>query len=156
MGGQDYKGPNCLPQRGATLKWSGSLSMNGRYRRRSGKESACQCWRSKRCLLDPRIGKIPWSRKWQPTPVFLPGKSHGQRSLVGYSPRNWRAGHGWARSQAASCYGMQLVRSPQSCFCLLLLVSQTRHITSFISVLTLKMGQRKRYILQSPDQSLKK
>ena len=33
------------------------------------------------------VGKIPWRRKWQPTPVFLPGKSHGQRSLVGYSPR---------------------------------------------------------------------
>jgi len=31
-------------------------------------------------------GKIPWRRKWQPTPVLLPGKSHGQRSLVGYSP----------------------------------------------------------------------
>ena len=31
-------------------------------------------------------GSIPWRRKWQPTPVFLPGKSHGQRSLVGYSP----------------------------------------------------------------------
>jgi len=34
----------------------------------------------------PGSGKIPWSRKWQPTPVFLPGESHGQRSLVGYSP----------------------------------------------------------------------
>ena len=32
------------------------------------------------------VGKIPWRRKWQPTPVFLPWKSHGQRSLVGYSP----------------------------------------------------------------------
>ena len=32
-----------------------------------------------------RVGKIPWRRKWQPTPVFLPGKFHGQRSLVGYS-----------------------------------------------------------------------
>ena len=31
-------------------------------------------------------GKVPWRRKWQPTPVFLPGESHGQRSLVGYSP----------------------------------------------------------------------
>ena len=29
----------------------------------------------------------PWRRKWQPTPVFLPGKFHGQRSLAGYSPR---------------------------------------------------------------------
>ena len=31
--------------------------------------------------------KIPWRRKWQPTPVLLPGESHGQRSLAGYSPR---------------------------------------------------------------------
>ena len=40
------------------------------------------------------MGKIPWRRAWQPTPVFLPGKSHGQRSLAGYSP--WghrRVGH---------------------------------------------------------------
>ena len=36
--------------------------------------------------FDPCVGKIPWRRAWQPTPVFLPGKSHGQRSLVGYSP----------------------------------------------------------------------
>ena len=34
-----------------------------------------------RCRLDPWVGKLPWSRKWQPTPVFLPGESHGQRSL---------------------------------------------------------------------------
>ena len=45
-----------------------------------GKESACQC---RRCEFDPWVGKIPWRRKWQPTPVFLPGESHGQRSLVG-------------------------------------------------------------------------
>ena len=36
--------------------------------------------------FDPRVGKIPQRRKWQPTPVFLPGKSHGQMSLAGYSP----------------------------------------------------------------------
>ena len=36
--------------------------------------------------MNPWVGKIPWRRKWQPTPVFLPGESHGQRSLVGYSP----------------------------------------------------------------------
>ena len=34
----------------------------------------------------PWVGKIPWRREWLPTPVFLPGESHGQRSLVGYSP----------------------------------------------------------------------
>ena len=57
----------------------------------SGKESACQC---RRCGFDPCIRKIPWKRKRQPTPVFLPGKYHGQRSLAGYSP--WghkRIGH---------------------------------------------------------------
>ena len=53
----------------------------------SGKESACQCGRPK---FNPWVGKIPWRRKWQPTPVFLPGKSHGQRSLVGYSPQGLR------------------------------------------------------------------
>ena len=37
-------------------------------------------------LFDPWVGKIPWRRKWQLTPVFLPGESHRQRSLVGYSP----------------------------------------------------------------------
>ena len=36
--------------------------------------------------FDPGVRKIPWRRKWQPTPVFLPRKSHGWRSLVGYSP----------------------------------------------------------------------
>ena len=36
--------------------------------------------------FDPWVGKIPWRRKWQPTPVFLPGEFHGWRSLVGYSP----------------------------------------------------------------------
>ena len=34
----------------------------------------------------PGLGRFPWNRKWQPTLVFLPGKFHGQRSLVGYSP----------------------------------------------------------------------
>ena len=32
------------------------------------------------------FGKMPWRRTWQPTPIFLPGESHGKRSLVGYSP----------------------------------------------------------------------
>ena len=53
----------------------------------SGREPACQCWRLKRCRFNPWVRKIPWRRKGQPTPVFLPGESHGQRSLAGYSPR---------------------------------------------------------------------
>ena len=48
----------------------------------SGKESACQYRRHKRCGLDLWVGKIPWRREWQPTPVFVPGESHGQRRLV--------------------------------------------------------------------------
>ena len=52
----------------------------------SGKESACQCRRCKRGGFNPCIRKIPWRRKLQPIPVFVPGKFHGQRSLVGYSP----------------------------------------------------------------------
>ena len=49
---------------------------------------------------DPWVGKIVWRRKWQPTPAFLPGKSHRQRSLVGYSL--WgckRVGHDLATKQ---------------------------------------------------------
>ena len=52
----------------------------------SGEESACQCRRHRRCRFYPWVRKIPWRRAWQPTPVFLPGKSHRQRSLSGYSP----------------------------------------------------------------------
>ena len=49
----------------------------------SGKESTCQC---RRCKFNPWVRKIPWRWAWQFTPVFLPGESHGQRHLVGYSP----------------------------------------------------------------------
>ena len=54
----------------------------------TGKESSCQCRRRKRLGFDPWVRKIPWRRSWQPTPVFMPGESHGQRSLVGYSPQS--------------------------------------------------------------------
>ena len=40
----------------------------------------------RRCRFDPWVRKIPWRKAWQLTPIFLPGESHGQRSLVGYSP----------------------------------------------------------------------
>ena len=49
----------------------------------SGKEFTCQCWNHG---IDLWLCKVPGRRKWQPTPVFLPGKSHGQRSLAGCSP----------------------------------------------------------------------
>ena len=51
----------------------------------SGKEPTCQCRRYKRLRFDPWVGEIPWRRKWQPTPVFLPREFYGQRRLTGYS-----------------------------------------------------------------------
>ena len=51
----------------------------------NGKEPACQFRRQKRYGLNPWVGKIPWRREWQSTPVFLLGESHEQKSLEGYS-----------------------------------------------------------------------
>ena len=52
----------------------------------NGKESTCQGRRCKKGGFNPWVGKISWGRNWHSTPVFLPGKFHGQGSLVGYSP----------------------------------------------------------------------
>ena len=60
------------PDLGCVLVLEESLSHAGTLSRRSG--------------FDPWVGKFPWRRSWQPTPVFWPGESHGLRSLVGYSP----------------------------------------------------------------------
>ena len=62
-----------------TLEVVLSTHPNGPPRWLSGKEPACQCRRHR---FDSWFGKIPQRRKWQPTPVFLPGKSHGQRAIV--------------------------------------------------------------------------
>jgi len=59
----------------------------------SGKESTCQCRRYKRHRFDPWVRKIPWNRKWKTAPIVLPGKFHGQRSLVGCSPWSCRVRH---------------------------------------------------------------
>ena len=59
----------------------------------------------KRLGFDPWVRKIPWRRKWQPTPVFLPWKSHGQRSLVGYSPWGRKIGHSLVIKQPPHGFG---------------------------------------------------
>ena len=59
--------------------------MEQRWASLLAQSSACQY---RRPGFDPRVGKMPWRRKWQPAPVFLPGESHGQRSLLGYSPQH--------------------------------------------------------------------
>ena len=58
----------------------------GEFTKFDYKEFACPSRRCKKHKFDPWIGKILWSRKWQITAVFLPGKSHGQRNLMGYIP----------------------------------------------------------------------
>ena len=61
-----------------------------------GKEPACQCRKQKRRGFDPWVRKVPWRGAWQPTPVFLPGESQGQRSLADYSPQGGRIRHHWS------------------------------------------------------------
>ena len=71
----------------------GSYYIHGLFKWCSVKESTSECRRYKRHRFDLWIGKIPWRRKRQPSPVFLPGKSHGQESLaMGLQ----RVGHDWA------------------------------------------------------------
>ena len=57
--------------------------------------------------FNPRVGKAPWRREWQPTPVFLPGESHGQRSLEGYSP--------WGRKESDTTERLTLWASRVPC-----------------------------------------
>ena len=63
-----------------------TLADKGFSRWLTGKEAICQCRRCRGLGFDPWVGKISWERKHQPAPAFLPGKPHGQRSLVDCSP----------------------------------------------------------------------
>ena len=69
-------------------------------------ESTCHCRRLRRHGFNPWVRKIPWRRKWQPTSVFLPGKSHGQRSLWGQlqSMGLQRVGHDWVSKKKIYIY----------------------------------------------------
>ena len=105
----------------------------------SGKESACQCMRHRRRGFCPWIGKMPWDRKWEPTPVFLLGKSHGQRSLAGYSLQGCKesdttevtqhtfmlSGVGLARDSSEDCFFiihlLVLIRCFKLCTCIILI-----------------------------------
>ena len=66
----------CTPSKIIVTNFPGGLIV---------KEPTWHCRRHKRCGFDSWVGKIPWRRAWQPTPVFLPGESHEQRGLAGYS-----------------------------------------------------------------------
>ena len=86
---------------------------------RSGKESAFQRRRQKRCLFNPWVGTIPWRRKWQPTPVFLPGRFHGLRSLMAIVhgvAKSWT----WLKwpSRQAGRHGKNMVSFQSDCIIL--------------------------------------
>ena len=69
-----------------------------------GKEPTCRCRKHKRSEFKPWVGEIPWRRSWKSNLVFLPGESHGQRSLVGYSP--------WGRKESDTTQQLTLLLSP--------------------------------------------
>ena len=69
--------------KGAQGYFSGCEHLAGFLGGASGQDPTCHCMR---CGFNPWVGKVPWRRAQQPTPVPLPGKSHGQKSLAGYSP----------------------------------------------------------------------
>ena len=87
--------PPCMgmdegqPERPAVIAWTKCPEVLGARASQVVlvvKNPPANAGRHKRHKFDPWVGKIPWRRAWQTTPVFLPGESHGQRSLMGYSP----------------------------------------------------------------------
>ena len=98
-------------------------------------ESTCHC---RRCKFNPWVRKIPWRRKWQPTPEFLPGKSHGQRNLAGYSPwTHKRVRHDLATKQQhsrvlgiMSATRSEVAEREEPCFALYLQLSDIIEVVS--------------------------
>ena len=76
-------------------------------RRHSGKETACQCRKHKRCRFDP------WDRKilWESTSVFMPGKFQGQKNLVGYSQEGHKsAGPDWVTKTRHNLHSTEVTK----------------------------------------------
>ena len=99
---------------------------NGLPKWLSGKESACQ---SRRLGFHSWVGKIPWRRKWQLTPVFLPQETHGQRTVVGYSPWSCKE----TQLKQLSTYMVYLVHSFSFMFsiniCLVIVISYVLYVS---------------------------
>ena len=98
----------------------------------SGKEPTCQCRRRKTQVFDLWVRKVPWRRAWQPTPVFLPGKSREQRILAGYSPWSHKESDTTEHACIHTCMHYDpALKVPQHTFCHTLLVELvTRLLTS--------------------------
>ena len=80
----------------------------------NGKEPACQCRRHRDMGSIPWVGKIPWRKAWEPTPVFLAGKFHGQRSLEGYSPEGHKESDTTEGTLHAPQYKIESSKKPQA------------------------------------------
>ena len=88
-----------------------SKENTGLPRCHGGKESAHQYRRWKRCGFNPWVRKIPWNRKWQSAPLFLPGKFHGRRSLEGYKPRGCKEMDTTEHMRKENIYAYKIVQS---------------------------------------------
>ena len=128
------------------LNWSYETNLPAS---RFTKESICQWRRCWRCRLNPWIRKIPWRRKWQHIPVFLPQKAHAQRNLEGYSP--W-SGKSWTRLTDSahtqiyrqrwmliSCFSKQKKKVCQSLFLFLFLLEALQETKRFAFTLSHKL-----------------
>ena len=100
----------------------------------SGKEPACQCRRHQRWWFNPWVRKILWRRAWQSTPVFLPGESHGQRSLAGYSP-----------------YYLKEQGAVESTECTYIGISECMCVHQHVCIVNMSL---QRYLYSSPTQSI--
>ena len=67
-----------------------------------------------RCEFNPWVGKIPWRWAWKPTPVFLSGESHGQRSLVDYSPQCQKEPHMTEATARTQMFGSKITLELES------------------------------------------
>ena len=97
--------PTHVPGMDISMSWPSAMAQQWRIH--------LQCSRDKRCGFNPWVWKILWRRKWQPTPIFLPGNSQGQSSLASYSAwGSQRVGHGFATHSALyflPSYSRQLI-----------------------------------------------
>ena len=81
-----FTSENAKIHRDKDVDYGPMIRSLGPIHRSYGPKFGTICLQCERPGFNPWVRKIPWRREWQPTPVFLPGESHGQRSLVGYSP----------------------------------------------------------------------
>ena len=100
----------------------------------------------KRCMFDPWVRNNPWRRAWQPTPGFLTGKSHGQRSLVGYSP--------WGRKESDTTEATECACTAKQAAHLycpeVIEYSNPRHLSSIPSMWPIVIHYLQLYTLQRP------